>query len=75
MQLADILSRAKRGEAERQQMWRLRPFIHPADLNGCWKQYARIHRLNGLVKCCFEHKLHIQPRKGACLIVMNTSGG
>ncbi|EJD53101.1 hypothetical protein AURDEDRAFT_180678 [Auricularia subglabra TFB-10046 SS5] len=65
MQLADITGRYMRGEGPREQLARLRPFIHPRDMIGHESDYLGVHRLNGLVKCMEEFRLPVVRRNEA----------
>lgn len=55
LQLADIESRARRGEGVANQLERLSPYLRRNDVAKDRAGYATIHRLNGLGFCMKEH--------------------
>ena len=57
LQLADIESRAKRGEGLQEQLNRLSPFCPRNEVQSQPKLFRMIHRLNGLELCAKEHNL------------------
>ena len=57
LQLADIASRAARGEGEDAQFGRLKGPVKPGELRGSAHCYRQVHRLNGLDKCAKEHEV------------------
>jgi exonuclease 3'-5' domain-containing protein 1 len=57
IQLADIKSRATRGEGENAQMARLHKAVRPGELSANRQLYKMIHKLCGLMQCGEEHNI------------------
>jgi exonuclease 3'-5' domain-containing protein 1 len=55
LQLADVLSRRRRGEDSNRQLERLSPFLKTDEVRRHRELYALVQRLNGLGSCITEH--------------------
>lgn len=57
LQLADVESRALRGEGEDRQLARLSPYCHRNEVQSQPQSYRLVHRLSGLSGCVAEHSI------------------
>ncbi|KAF9069438.1 ribonuclease H-like domain-containing protein [Rhodocollybia butyracea] len=62
MQLADIQSRAARGQSAKTQNQRLFGYLPPNEVSQNRTMYSNVHRLGALSSCLMDHDIDVSPK-------------